>query len=171
MRPALLTLLAVTLTFAGCRKPAPLVDELSPATAPEPESAGASAIETHYRSLTDPADRFDAINALGSSPAPEAVTAIGRLLHFERDPELRSALIEALSDIDEEIPAKLAIVGPLVGNPTEPEEVREAALDCLDLIEDRAAIPVWQKLINHPDETVREIAHARLEELADLPAE
>lgn len=166
-------LLAAVLIVSGCRKPAPLsdADAVTTTTSAEPESTDVVAIERRYPTLTDPVERFDAINALAGAPAAEAVPAIGRLVAFEKDPELRAALIESLSDFDEEVAARLAILSPLVGNAAEPEEVREAALDCLDLIDDRAAIPVWQKLVDNADETVREIARARLEELADLPAE
>ena len=164
----------VLVAFFGCKKPAPISEMDAPATTTTegPETTDVAILEGRYRTYSETSERFDTINALAGAEPAKAIAALGRLLSSEKDPELRATMVDTVATFDDEVPAKLAIIAPLVGNPAEPEEVRDAAFAALELIDDRAAIPAWQKLLKNGDEDIREVARMRIEELKEsIPAE
>jgi hypothetical protein len=174
---------APVLAISACKKPAPLGAHLRPvaepplsesgfppkeeaATAPEPKAArpaaaapiSADAILRAYRAKPSASDRLELIAQLHFAAPAQAVSVVGQLLAFEKDVDLRVQLLDTLDVFEGETPAKLELLAGLVAERGLVEDVREAALDALQNIQDGRAISVWEKLLVDPDEETRTLA-------------
>lgn len=130
----------------------------------EEDSPNPAKLENDYKATTDADDRIEIIYALSGLDTEEALKALGRLFQFEPDPELKSEIISAVDDAEEQIELKLVIYATCL-TPDQPDDVRQAAIDALESIVDVRAIPVWIALLNDKDAGIRETARQKIEAL------
>jgi hypothetical protein len=124
-------------------------------------------LEKEYLAATELTDKIRAIYDITDPGTPQALDALTRLFRVETDPELKRQLIDALPDIEGEQDRKLAMLTTAI-LPTQPAEVRQAAIDSMVLLEDRRAISILQSLLNDPVEDIRDDAKDAIEQLKDV---
>jgi hypothetical protein len=137
-----------------------------PAQATESAAAGrdASALEQQYQAAGDVLKKAEIIFQISELDTLAGVNALGRLFQGEQDTELRVQLLEALEDIEGHTDAKLAILS-IGAQPGQPEEVREAVIDALLVMNEPRGLWILQMLLNDPSEDVREDAKIAMEVL------
>ncbi|HUJ10826.1 MAG TPA: HEAT repeat domain-containing protein [Verrucomicrobiae bacterium] len=165
--------------------PAPPVIEPTPTpppTAPTPEpaptppassseeetpaqlAAEVQQLESTYHNTPDFQKRVGIIYDITSVESPAAVDAIGRLFSVEPDPDLKTELIDSLSDIDGENDKKLNILTSAL-SANQPKDVRLEAIDAISDTEDKRGIQLLQPLLQDPDEEVRDAAKDSIDDL------
>jgi hypothetical protein len=121
-------------------------------------------IEKSYVSNPDFSARVQFIYQLSDVSTPEAVSALGRLFHMEKDPDLRTEVLDSLYDIEGLDDQKVAILAAGAGA-DQPKEVRESAIDALTDIDPKKALPILQALSSDPDPEIREQAKDAIEQV------
>jgi HEAT repeat protein len=131
---------------------------------PEDTPQGAARLQRGYFATMDADRRMEIITGLQQMSVPEAIQAVAQIIRGETDPDLKTQLISVYSDSEATPEQKLATFAPLI-LPGQPDEVREAALNALDEVDDPRAIPVLQGLLNDPNEDYRQMAADAIERL------
>lgn len=93
---------------------------------------------------------------------PEVAQALGTMFHEETGVELKTDLLDKLSDLEDPAAFRQIVQGL---DPKQPDEVRVAAISALEDLGDPQAIPVLQQLLSDSDQDVREAAQDALEQL------
>lgn len=161
-------------------KPAPAISTSTPATpkatVPPPMSKQAdqggesvSAMENAYVSNPDFSARVETIYKLADTGTPAAISSLGRLFHMERDPDLKTEILDSLFDIDGQDEAKAALLAAGAGA-DQPKEVRQSAIDGLEDVKPEVALPILRALTGDPDEEIRESARDSIEMLQEQQA-
>ncbi len=132
--------------------------------AAERDSPSAAQLERDYTKTSDANDRIEIIYQLADIGDAGALRALGRLFLAETNPELKSEIISAVDDVDGLVEARLAIYA-IALRPNQPDDVRQAAVDALENLEDARAIPTWRTLLNDRDAGIRDTAKAQIEAL------
>jgi hypothetical protein len=133
-----------------------------------PASKPATELVADYRSENDAEKRREIIADLLGAPPAEGVAAIGQMLNLEKRAELRVALFDALDAFDGQVTAKLDLLRNELVEHASIGGSREAALDALLNIQDRAAISLWRSLLQDPDEALQDVARQALAAFDDL---
>ncbi len=136
---------------------APSVPSSPPAAAPPvaPAETLAPDPQSPFTRLKDPSsdNRSEAIGDLADLATPAAMDAIREAVYEELDAELRIEMLEVL--VEQEAPRSLDTLLYLLSDTD--SEVREAAADGLDALEDDRAVPgLYSRLRGEPDPYVRE---------------
>lgn len=124
----------------------------------------AAALERQYISNPDFSARVETIYKLTDAGTPEAIASLGRLFQMEKDNDLKTEILDSLFDIDGQDNNKAAILAFAVSS-TQPKEVRESAIDALEDIDAKYALPILQGLLADPDEEIRDAAKDAIEML------
>jgi hypothetical protein len=127
---------------------------------------GAAEIERSYVSNPDFSARVQFIYQLSDLATPEAVSALGRLFQMEKDPDLRTEVLDSLYDIDGLDDQKAAILAA-GASAYQPKEVRESAIDALTDIDPKKALPILQALVTDPDPDIRDDAKDAIEQVQE----
>jgi hypothetical protein len=144
-----------------------------PVTAPVPRATPgksshpaeeAAALEREYVANPDFSARVETIYKLTDAGTPEAIASLGRLFQMEKDNDLKTEILDSLFDIDGQDNNKAALLGFAV-SPSQPKEVRESAIDALEDIDAKYALPILQGLLADPDEEIRDAAKDAIEML------
>jgi HEAT repeat protein len=141
-------------------------------TAPAPASDAAqvaATLENAYISNPDFNSRVEQIYKLTDAGTPEAIASLGRLFHMEKDNDLKVEILDSLFDIDGQDERKAALLSAGAGA-DQPKEVRESAIDGLEDIEPKYALPILQALLGDPDEDIRDAAKDAIETLQSQQA-
>lgn len=137
-----------------------------PVFAPEPTPKEVlqqlNTLETAYTANPDFTKRVETLYKISDIGTPESVTVLGRLFQSERDPHLKTELVDSLADIDGLEDRKLAILTAAAGA-DQPKEVRETAIDGLGDLEAKYSLPILQALASDADEDIREQAKDMIE--------
>jgi HEAT repeat protein len=135
-----------------------------PATKPGEEKPPADPyqVEAAYRNSTDVMKKFDAIDELIDLGNAPALQTIARIFQAEKSPELQIELIDAVRFFEGENQYKMQIFGSGIRS-NYPLEIRQAAIDGLIDLDDKAAIPILRGLLNDPNEEIRDAAHDAIE--------
>lgn len=141
----------------------------SPAGQPTPwkssdEEPSPADLERNYAATADVDDRIDIVYALAGDGSPEALNVLGRLFRNEKDTQLKAEILTCVDSFDEPVNTKLFILSTAI-SAGQPEEVREAAIDALESVVDRRAIPIWRTLLNDKDFEIRDAAKEQIEDL------
>ena len=145
--------------------PSPLPAPSSPLPTAQPTQSVVE-IEKSYVSNPDFSARVQFIYELSDVGTPEAVSALGRLFHMEKDPDLRTEVLDSLYDIEGLDEQKVAILAAAAGA-DQPKEVRESAIDALTDIDPKKALPILQALASDPDPEIREQAKDAVEQVQE----
>ena len=189
--------LGLAVMLAGCSKsepetpapaPAPKTEAKKPAQMPPPTSPTVTppttafkslpkvtdegeenvpALENAYISTPDFTARVEAIYRLADVGSPEAISSLGRLFQMEKDPDLKTEILDSLFDIDGHDQLKAALLAAGAGT-DQPKEVRQSAVDGLEDIKPEIAIPILRALTSDQDEEIRESAKDAIEMLQDM---
>jgi len=124
----------------------------------------AAAIETAYISNPEFNSRVEQIYKLADAGTPQAIASLGRLFHMEKETDLKTEIVDSLFDIDGQDDRKAALFAAAAGA-DQPKEVRESAIDGLEDIEAKYALPILQGLLADPDEDIRDAAKDAIEML------
>jgi hypothetical protein len=127
---------------------------------------GAADIERSYVSNPDFSARVQFIYQLSDLATPEAVSALGRLFQMEKDPDLRTEVLDSLYDIDGLDDQKAAILAA-GASAYQPKEVRESAIDALTDIDPKKALPILQALVTDSDPDIRDDAKDAIEQVQE----
>lgn len=135
----------------------------------EPEAKPLPVLEKEYGATTNRDTRLDIMMDIADWPGPDAVRALARLFEIETDPDLKVDLLDSLLGIEGQVEEKLKMLtaGTQKGLPT---DVRQSAIDGLIDLDDQRVIPVFNGLLNDPDEEIREGAKDALEMMQSKPA-
>jgi hypothetical protein len=131
---------------------------------PDDTPQGALSQLSRYFATNDADERAEIITTLQGMTVPEAAQTISRIIPSESDPDLKAQLIGVLADAEASVELKLNTFAPLVREGQQ-ADVRQAAIDALDQIDDPQAIPIWQSLLNDKDEEIRASAEDALSRL------
>jgi hypothetical protein len=140
---------------------------MPPTSMPQPSADATKAatdLESSYVSNPDFSVRVQVIYKLSDLATPEAISALGRVFQTEKDPDLRTEVLDSLYDIDG-LDDKKAVVLAAGAAADQPKEVRESAIDGLGDIDAKQALPILQALLNDPDPEIREAAKDAIEQL------
>ena len=147
----------------------PTVVPSTSATAPSGSPAQiAASIEAAYISNPEFTVRVDNIYKLTDEGSPQAIASLGRLFHMERDPDLKTEILDSLFDVDGLDEQKAALLAAGAGA-DQPKEVRLSAIDGLEDVDPKYARPILQALASDPDEEIRDAAKDALEMLDTEP--
>jgi HEAT repeat protein len=135
-------------------------NEPDPDAAPRPLPV----LEKNYLATTNQEERLDILMDIADTPSAESIKALARLFSAETDAELKIDLLDSLLAIEGFKDEKLDMLklGVRAGLPI---EVRQSAIDGLIDLDDPRVIPVFNGLLNDPNEEVREAAKDALEML------
>jgi hypothetical protein len=162
--------------------PAPAV-EITPAMPPAPTAVPpveqeetpaqlavqVQQLESAYFNTPDFQKRVAMIYELSSIESPSTIDAVGRLFLNEKDQELKTELLNSLTDIDGENDKKLNILSAAIRS-DQPKDLRLEAIDALVETEDKRAVQLLQPLLRETDEEIREAAQDGIDQLqVDTP--
>ena len=125
-----------------------------------------SSWEATYNANPEFTQRVELIYKITDTETPEAIVTLGRLFHVEKDPDLKTEIVDSLADIDGLDDRKLAILTAAAGA-DQPKDVRESAIDGLGELQPKFALPILQALASDPDEEIRDQAKDQIEMLQD----
>lgn len=147
-------------------KPAKQGNDIQPLVQHDADDApNVSALEASYVAKPEFTDRVQIIYKLSDAGTPDAIYALGRLFHAEKDPDLKVEIMDSLFDIDGQDDKKVALLAAGAG-PDQPKDVRESAIDGLGDVDAQYALPILKPLANDPDEEIREQAKDAIEQFA-----
>lgn len=124
-------------------------------------------LQRDYWLTRDQSERTEIIYQLGDIDSAEAVHSLMWLYQAETDVDLKQEILDAADRIDEQIPAKLALLNVALA-PGQPAEMHDTVIEMLLGINDRRAILTWQLLLKDRDPDIRELAEQQIEELRNL---
>jgi len=146
----------------------PTPPEASPSDSPDADATPAPAVLAQkYLSTTDDDDRSDVISQLGDQDNAEALQTLARLFQGEQKMELRVQILSTAADMgdddDQNVKNQKLILytNALVNG--QPDDVRETAVDGLEQLDDPRTLSLWQRLLQDPDEDIRNSAQAAVE--------
>jgi hypothetical protein len=149
-------------------QPSPATTNPATAEASAPGlAARMAALKQEYRTAKTFDDRFEVAVRIGESGTAEAVTSLEELFRDEPDKELRVELINALIGLSGAKEERLRFLQRALA-PSQPAEVREAAMDGLVDLEDARALPLLQGMCNDPEPKLQDLArqlHALAEKM------
>jgi hypothetical protein len=125
-----------------------------------------AALETGYISSPDFNARVETIYKLTDLGTAQAISSLGRLFHMEKDPDLRTEMLDALFDIDGQDENKAALLAAGAG-PDQPKEVRLSAIDALEDVDAKLALPILRSLASDPDPEISDTAKSAIEMLQE----
>ena len=128
-----------------------------------------AALEAAYAANPDFSKRVEVIYKISDLGTPEAITSLGRLFQGEKDPDLKTEILDSLSDVDGLDDRKVAILTTAAGA-DQPKDVRQSAIDGLGELEPKYALPILQSLVSDPDEEIQDAAKDQIEQLQSEPA-
>ena len=126
----------------------------------------AGALETYYLAKTEFADKVETLYKISDLATGEALDTLTRLFLQEKDPDMKTQIIDAMADIDGFSEKKLALLTMAIKT-NQPQDVRESAINALGDIEDARVIPILESLLNDPDEDIRSEAEDAMKLLQD----
>jgi anti-sigma factor ChrR (cupin superfamily) len=97
-------------------------------------------------------------------PKPQIASTLGYMLHDENSVEVKTDILNQLGDLGD--PAAFDQIVPTLDQ-HQPDEVRTAAIEALDSLGDKRAIPLLQPLLTDRDGDIRDAAQTATDSLND----
>lgn len=152
----------------------------TPPTAAEPANTNAAAaadvepetpaqVEQAYKAHPEFSDRVQYIYQLSDMGTAEALAALGRIFHVEKDDELKVEVLNSLFSIDG-LDDKKAVLASVGVSAHLAKDVRLAAIDALADIAAEHSLPILKTLVSDPDEDVRDSAKDTIEQIQTASA-
>ena len=122
-------------------------------------------LENEYENTADFQKRVTLIYEISANDdAPDAIDTLAHLFLNEKDQELKTELVNSLSDVDGQNDKKLAILSTAL-RADQPKEVRLEAIDGMGDVQDKRGIQVLQGYLNDPDEDIKDTVQNTIEQL------
>ncbi|MEQ1861798.1 MAG: HEAT repeat domain-containing protein [Chthoniobacteraceae bacterium] len=140
-----------------------LLELLGPPTTPEAAAKQAAELERDFKTERDFAPRVEAIYRLADASSLQSREVLRALFFAETDLDMRVEMVTSLSFVEsEDLKPSLPIFQEAL-KPTQPRELREAALDTIQSLHDPRTIPLLQVLLADEDPELRETAMRTIE--------
>jgi HEAT repeat protein len=97
-------------------------------------------------------------------PKPQIASALGYLFRDENSVEVKTDILNELGDMEDPSAYDQIVQGL---DQRQPDEVRVAAIEALDSLGDKRALPILQPLLTDRDEDVRDAAQSAIDSLND----
>jgi aminopeptidase N len=126
-------------------------------------------LENEYENTADFQKRVTLIYEISANDdAPDAIDTLAHLFLNEKDQELKTELVNSLSDVDGQNDKKLAILSTAL-RADQPKEVRLEAIDGMGDVQDKRGIQILQGYLNDPDEDIKDTVQNTIEQLQNTP--
>ena len=130
-------------------------------------------LQTALRTFQTTSDKIDRSVLVGevvkladaAVPKPQVAVALGTMLQQENSVDVKTDILDELGNLDD--PAAFDQIIQGLGQ-NQPQEVRIEAIDALDSLGDKRAIPLLQQLLSDHDTDIREAAQNAIDNLNDL---
>jgi hypothetical protein len=155
----------------GNRLPQNTVSETTPTpplAVPYLDTRLQTALRT-FQTTSDKIDRSVLVSEVvklvdAAVPKPQIAVALGTMLQQENSVEVKTAILDELGNLDD--PAAFDQIIQGLGQ-NQPQEVRIEAIDALDSLGDKRALPLLQRLLSDHDAEIREAAQNAIDSLND----
>jgi HEAT repeat protein len=97
-------------------------------------------------------------------PKPQIASTLGYMFRDENSVEVKTDILDELGDLDDPAAFDQIVQGL---DQHQPDEVRTAAIQALDSLGDKRAIPLLQPLLADRDEDIRDAAQSATDSLND----
>jgi hypothetical protein len=145
-----------------------LVEMLGPPTTVEGAIKQAAELRQAYYSDKEFLPRVETIYSLADASTPQSREVLRQIFFTETDVELRVEMVSALAFVDSEDLMYSAPILQEALRPTQPRELREAALDTIQGLNDSRAIALLLPALTDPDPELVETASDTLEYLQEV---
>ena len=140
-----------------------LLELLGPPATPEAAARQAAELEREFKTEREFAPSVEAIYRLAEGSSLKSREVLRVLFFAETDPEMRVQMVNSLSFVEsEDLRPSLPIFNEAL-KPTQPRELREAALDTIQSMHDPRTINLLQLALADPDPELRETAMRTIE--------
>lgn len=146
----------------------PTIEKLLPPRTPAAASAQAAELLQRYQTEKEWVDRSEVVARLASASTPQSRETLRFLFFAEHDLEMRIQMVMSLPLVDSEDfgPSIAILQEALKGN--QPYELRDAAIDAIQALNEPRTIPVLEIAQADPDPGLRAMAKKTLEYLRDV---
>lgn len=145
-----------------------ILDLLGPPATPEAAVRQAAELTKEFQAEREYLPKVEIAHRLADSSTPQAREALRYLFFAETDLDLRVQMVSSLGLVDsEELAPSLPILQEAL-KPSQPRELREAALDTIQSLNDPRTIPTLQSALIDPDLELRETAERTIEYLREV---
>lgn len=153
----------------GTNAPAPavvatqpnVISKRQPRRAPRPV-LGLPELEKKYYEVTTKQEKMALVNEVADHGTKESLALTRRLFQSEQDEQVKDEMLTAIWAIDGLEAEKLEIYRLAVKD-TQPQSLRESAIDDISDLEDPAAEKLLKELLKDPNSEIREAAKDGLE--------
>jgi hypothetical protein len=125
-------------------------------------------LERQFHAEKELLPRVELVFRMADVGSPEARQTLNRLYFAVTDVELKIRMIDALKLVDSEDPGPSLVLLRDAVKADRPEELRSAAIDALQTIDDPSTIGIWQGLLSDPNPEFRESALKTIEYYQEL---
>ena len=122
-----------------------------------------------YQTTSDKIDRSVLVGEVvkladAAVPKPQVAVALGTMLQEENSVDVKTDILDELGNLDDPAAFDQIVQGLSL---SQPQEVRLEAIDALDMLGDKRAIPLLQQLLKDHDADIREAAGDAIDSLND----
>jgi hypothetical protein len=122
---------------------------------------------TNFHLAVDKVDRYTIANDIAKLadagvPKPQIASTLGSMFRDENSVEVKTDILDVLGDLDD--PSAFEQIVPGLDT-KQPDEVRVAAIEALNSLDDKRAIAVLQPLLTDRDGDVRDAAQSAINSL------
>lgn len=144
------------------------IEMLEPPKTPEAATRQAVELERAYRIDREYVNRVETVHRLADASSPQSRDTLRRLFFEEQNLELRVQMVHSLSFVEsDDFAPSMPILQEAI-RPTQPRELREAAIDTIQSLNDPRAIPLLQIALADTDPELRESAERTIEYLNEV---
>ncbi len=127
-------------------------------------------LQTALRTFQTTSDKIDRSVLVGevvkladvAVPKPQVAVALGTMLQHENSVDVKTDILDELGNLDD--PAAFDQIIQGLGQ-NQPQEVRIEAIDALDMLGDKRALPLLQRLLSDHDTEIRVAAQDAIDSL------
>jgi HEAT repeat protein len=140
-----------------------VLEILGPPTTPEAAAKQAAELARTYQTEREYTPRVEAVYRLADASSPQSREMLRQLFFSEKDVDLRVQMVTSLGFVESEDLAPSVPILQEALKPTQPRELRDAAVDAIQAIHDPRTIPLLQIALADPDPEIRETASRTIE--------
>lgn len=135
-----------------------VLERFGPPSTPEAAHRQAAELANAYRNERDPLEKTEIIYRLADASSPPSRQVLTQIFHAEKDPALRVDLVKSIAFVENPdlVPSLLILQEALQSR--QPRELREAALDTIQTLNDTRTLPTLQSALVDPDPELRDTA-------------
>jgi hypothetical protein len=144
------------------------IEKLLPPQTPAAASAQAAELLQRYQTEKEWVERSEVVARLASASTPQSRETLRFLFFAEQDLEMRIQMVMSLPLVDsEDFGPSIPILQEAL-KAIQPRDLRDAALDAVQALNEPRAIPILEAAITDPDPELRVMVMKTLEYLRDV---